>query len=239
MSAELQELPRVGEAEFQYRSVSLLGILGLILGLASPLALISPIGWVVPAAGAIVSLVAAIRIHRNSDRLAGKTLALIGLALSLWLGTWAPTKFFVDRQFLSSRSNEISTEWLRRVVNSELESAHQSTLEFRFRQPKNTDLKAYYETAEIDRNDLQEYFGQGLIKEVVARPPSTKITRERIRTIERDKKGRHLIVNIYNIDPPDSERITIAIEATRILYKDKFYWQITGAADPVVLYGEE
>ena len=65
MSAELQELPRVGEAEFQYRSVSLLGILGLILGLASPLALISPIGWVVPAAGAIVSLVAAIRSHRH------------------------------------------------------------------------------------------------------------------------------------------------------------------------------
>ena len=239
MTTELRDHPLTSEPEFQYRSVSLLSVLALVLGLFSVVALLSPVGWVVPAAGAIVSILAAFRVHRNADRFTGKNIAILGICVSLWLGAWAPTKYFVDRHYLASQSSAFTVEWLKAVVDADLEKAHQGTLEFRYRQPKGTDLKAHYESSDIDRTDMTEYFGHGLVKDIVSRPSNTVIELDRVRTITREKNGARNVVNIFKVDPPDGEPISIAIEAIRDKYKGKFYWRVSGAADPVSLFGEE
>ncbi len=238
MTTELQDRTMLSEPEFEYKSVSLLSVLAFALGLASVLALLSPIGWVVPLAGSIISLDATIRVHRNADRFTGKTLGMIGMCLSLWLGAWGPTKYFADRQFLSKASAEYTEQWLTYVVTGEIEIAHQATLEFRFRQPLGTDLKEHYRTSEIDRADMNEYFSSSAIKHVVSRPEGTVIQRQRIRTISREKQIDN-IVNIFIIDPPNDEPITLAVEAIRERHKNNFYWRISGSGDPVELFGEE
>ena len=238
MTTELQDRPMLSEPEFEYKSVSLLSVLAFVLGLASILALLSPVGWIVPFAGSIVSLVATIRVHCNADRFTGKKLAMIGMCLSLWLGAWAPTKYFADRQFLSQSSAEYTEQWLNYVVAGDIEIAHQATLEFRFRQPLGTDLKEHYRTSEIDRADMNEYFSSSEIKDVVSRPEGTTIRKQRIRTISREKQIDN-VVNIYVIEPPNDEPITLAVEVLRQKHRDNFYWRISGSGDPVELFGEE
>ncbi|MFC1759326.1 DUF4190 domain-containing protein, partial [Planctomycetota bacterium] len=204
MATELQDRPVASEPEFEYRSVSMLSILGLVLGIASFLALLSPVGWIVPVAGAVVSTIATLRVHRNADRFTGKTIAMIGMCLSLWLGAWAPTKFFADRQFLSTSSERYTEKWLRYVANGDVEVAHQATLEFRYRQPKGTNLKQHYKTSEIDRADMNEYFSNSAIKHVVSRSQGTALRKQDLPlTVENEHQLKpHEIAEEIELRPP-------------------------------------
>lgn len=238
MTTELEHRPDIDEADLEYRPLSLLAVFGLILGLFSVVAIVAPPGWIVPAAGALASAIAILRINSNQNRLAGRGVAVIGLCLSLWLGTWAPTKYFVDRYYLAAQARAFTVEWLEAIMQNELEKAHQGTLQFRYRQPHNTDLKQHYSTSEIDKSDMQEYFAQGVIKELVGRAPNTKIDKMRVRTITKEKDA-YSVVFIVEAEPPDDDAIFLAIEALREEHNDNFYWRVSGAADPFVLYGEE
>ena len=80
--AHASELP-------DYHPVSGLAVAGLMLGLLSAIALIDPIGWLLPPVGILLSAVALWRIARSSPAMVGRKAALVGLSLSVLLGAAA------------------------------------------------------------------------------------------------------------------------------------------------------
>src|SRR6185503_2078288 len=70
-----------------YRAVSVLAILSLILGLSSVMTIFSPLLGFVALAAIVVSCVALRQIAVNSDRMSGRSLAVMGVILPcLFLG---------------------------------------------------------------------------------------------------------------------------------------------------------
>ena len=74
----------------QYRALSTAAVASLIIGLLSPLAILSWSLAVVPITGVLVSLLAIAKVRRNRSELSGETLARVGLALSLAFGVIGP-----------------------------------------------------------------------------------------------------------------------------------------------------
>ncbi len=60
------------EDEAPYRTMSVLSIVGLVLGVAAPLAMFAPLLFAIPIAGAAVSLLALRRIALSEGRLSGE-----------------------------------------------------------------------------------------------------------------------------------------------------------------------
>jgi hypothetical protein len=90
MSIELASASSTADNYEQYRALSTASVAGLILGLLSPLAILDWLFLVVPICGALVSLLAIIKIRRHRDELSGEPLARVGLILSLLFGVVGP-----------------------------------------------------------------------------------------------------------------------------------------------------
>ena len=74
----------------QYRALSTAAVASLIVGLLSPLAILSWTLVVVPFIGIPISLVALIKTRRHREELSGESLARVGLVLSLVFGIVGP-----------------------------------------------------------------------------------------------------------------------------------------------------
>jgi len=112
-----------------YRSLSVLAIISLLIGLASPLCLLTPVFMLLPLFGAALALVALRRIAVSEGRLAGRWAATAGLALCIACGASAVSRNTVARYMRTSRAEEFGRSWLTKLVSNESEQAFKLTLE--------------------------------------------------------------------------------------------------------------
>ena len=95
----LAEAPEL-EACTQYRSISSLAIVGLLFGLLSPLALVDPVGWLVPFTAIVVCVAAILRIRCRAASMMGRKAAFCGLFLAVLSAAAAVTEWFAFRFFV-------------------------------------------------------------------------------------------------------------------------------------------
>jgi hypothetical protein len=110
---ESQDLELAG-----YRALPGQAVLGLILGLLSPVALIDPMLWGVPLLGIFVSVWALRRIKKNPSTLAGRKRALLGLTIALLSVAAAPTDWFVYRQIVQDQAKQVADAWFRCLLEN-------------------------------------------------------------------------------------------------------------------------
>jgi hypothetical protein len=113
----------------EYRSLSVLAIISLLIGLASPLCLLTPVFLMLPLFGAAISLLALRRIAVSEGRLAGRWAATIGLALCVASGASAVSRDAVVRYVRTSRAEEFGRGWLAKLVAKETEQAFKMTVD--------------------------------------------------------------------------------------------------------------
>ena len=110
-----------------YRTVSILSIVSLVLGLAAPLALIAPLLFAIPIAGAAVALLALRRIAASDGALVGRTAAVIGLTLSIASISAAFTRTALTQEILSRQARAAALEWIALLQTGDAEKAFQLT----------------------------------------------------------------------------------------------------------------
>jgi len=113
----------------EYRSLSVMAIISLLIGLASPLCLISPVFMLLPLFGTVLSLLALRRIAVSEGRLAGRWAATAGLALCIACGASAISRDAVVRTMRSGRAEEFGRSWLSKLVSKETEQAFKLTID--------------------------------------------------------------------------------------------------------------
>ncbi len=106
-----------------YRSLSSLAIVALVLGLISPLVLLSPLFMVIPLAGIAASLLAIYKIRTQSEVLTGVTLAKIGLFLCVFCLIVAPTKTTVRSRLYEQQADQAARQWLNTLAEGDLSEA--------------------------------------------------------------------------------------------------------------------
>ncbi len=120
--------PREAELN-EYRAVSASAILGLILALVSLAAFGHPVLWCLPVVAAIVNLLALARIASQAPRLLGRSIALLGLSLSLAIGAAAPTHHWASNLRIRHEAQHVVRTWLDDVRQHRLEAAVELMLE--------------------------------------------------------------------------------------------------------------
>jgi hypothetical protein len=166
MSKDLSAKPRAGlsmaESEElpQYRRPSAAAIAGFLVGLASPLALIHPMLWVVPVVAAIVSLVGVRATRRAAPGgkadldppLTGRLFAVLGLALAVLFAGWAPARYFSRREALIRQSREFAEHYFETVQAQQLKELHQISRRPQDRRPPGVSLEDAYNVKPRDRS---------------------------------------------------------------------------------------
>lgn len=112
----------------QYHAVSGLAVAGLIAGMASILAFLHPLLWLVPLAAIVLNALALRRIAEAMPELIGRKAALAGLAMALICGISGPIQLLVYLRDLRTESVEVAREWFTALRENRPEYAHRLCL---------------------------------------------------------------------------------------------------------------
>ena len=97
--------------DLEYRSVDPWAIWGLVLGLLSAVALLSPVLWLAPLFGIAANAMALRRLSRENNR-AGRPAALLGLGLSVLFGMLPIARITTDYILLRNQPRELADRFL-------------------------------------------------------------------------------------------------------------------------------
>ncbi len=141
-----------------YRSISLAAVLALVFGCASALALIHPFLWVIPAVAVVIAIVALRGIAREGANLTGRGLAITGLVLALFFGSWAPTRIVTRQSHLYRQARPYADQWLELMRAGKLYEAHQLMQIAGERQKPGSSLEVFYKNSSDARKQLDHSF---------------------------------------------------------------------------------
>jgi hypothetical protein len=106
-----------------YRPVSRLAVAALVAGLASSLALTTPLLWILPLMGIAVAAAALADVGRPGAEKAGRAAALAGLALAVGFGAQAVASKAVAHWLMRGRVVAVTNAWLDAVVEGRFADA--------------------------------------------------------------------------------------------------------------------
>src|SRR5688500_8081138 len=91
-----------------YRPLNRYAIVALILGLASGLALTHPALLMIPALGAIISLLALRQFKVSETKQSGRSIAIIGLAASVMFASWSVARESSRQRYLFEHARQFA-----------------------------------------------------------------------------------------------------------------------------------
>jgi hypothetical protein len=160
MSETFAESPHQhsGEPELEYRSVEPSAIGGLILGLLSPLALLSSILWLVPLFGIAANALALRRLRQDPNRV-GRSAALVGLGLSVLFGVVPVAQIATEYVVLKDQPRELADQFLDYLRHDEPRKAImlRSVPDFRKALDNDEAVKLFFRNNQEAKNDLAKF----------------------------------------------------------------------------------
>ncbi len=148
----------------EYRALSSSAVIGLILGLLAPVAVVDPWLLAVPLSGILCNALALRQISRNAPTLLGRKAALAGLAFSIFFLTVAPTHRFVHRRLVRDEGRRFAAAWFEMLADGQPHKANQLTIHPQFRQPLDERLWDFYGEGPRWRAKLEGYVADPLIR---------------------------------------------------------------------------
>jgi hypothetical protein len=118
----LQTSPEL-EDDSRYSQVSPAAVIALLLGLASPLAFIGPLFYLVPAAAVGMALVALGKIGRSGGTLSGSTLARVAMGLALTCFVGSLVRDSVRDSLMQRQAAEVTQRWIGLLADGRMEEA--------------------------------------------------------------------------------------------------------------------
>jgi hypothetical protein len=136
-AAELEEAP-------EYRPVCGTALLGLLLGMASPLALLAWPAWIVPLFGVVSSFFGLRRMAASDVPRLGRKAALAGLGLSMVFLVAGPAKAYFRHAMMRDEARRFADYWFDFLRNRQTYKAYELTLLPERRDPLDDAVSQYY-----------------------------------------------------------------------------------------------
>jgi hypothetical protein len=106
-----------------YHPVSPLAVAAAVVGVASALALVSPMFWMVPVVGVAVAVAGLVDVGRRGAPKAGRLAALAGLGLALGFGSQALCAAGTAEWLARGRAEAAVRVWLEAIADGRLDAA--------------------------------------------------------------------------------------------------------------------
>lgn len=236
-SEEVDELP-------EYRSVSGEAIVGLILALLSPLALVRTILIGIPIAAAVLCLVALWRIRASQGHRIGKMPAIVGLGLACLFAAAAPAQVIAYNRTLQARATPIAMAWLDALRHREPQKAHQLTNPHLTRLPLTDDLWPYYVRDEAAGRELQEFVGDPAVRFLLTLGEDAQVRFYEPYAVEKLTSKSYLVTQVFAVTYEDPSKgrttffLTVGLERRDAGTGSGEEWRVlnfAGDVDPAVL----
>lgn len=154
--------------EEEYRPLSVLCVVALLAGLASPLSLAHPLLVVVPLAAAVLALLALRSLATAAQPMTGQRLAVAGLCLAMLFFGWGIAKRLHHRAVVRASAREFAEDWLRVLAAGDRTRAHQLHVAREFRVDPHAPIEQLYETKEDAMSDMGSFFASPAIQKFLA-----------------------------------------------------------------------
>lgn len=167
------------DGTIQYRAVSGLAVLALVLGILSAAAMVGPILWSIPLLAAITALIAMRRI-RASDDLVGWNIAFLGLLLAVLFGIAGPARTMSRQHWLASRAEAFCDQFFKFLQVKNSHAAHQLRQPAGTRKPLSDKLAESYEKDAASQAGLEKFIAEEPVKSLLE--VADKVTIQRTAT---------------------------------------------------------
>lgn len=217
------------DAVEDYRTVSRTAVFALVLGLLSPLALVHPLSWAIPWAGMLVAWQALHRIAQPNSMISGRTIALIGLFLTVLFGAWAPARHLTERKLLTGQAQQFAETWLDLVRDGSLQEAHRWMLPPYQREP-GLPTQQFYEQNVHLQEDLETEFTSEPANLIAAQPGST-VRFLGVESIEGDARDQRIVLQYVlrrdNGQGSDQANVHFFARVRRVEVDGRPHWQLS------------
>jgi hypothetical protein len=159
----------------EYRALSVVAVIGLIVGLASLVVLVEPGAWWLPLAGLAVSAVAVVRVSR-SERLTGRGVALGGLALSVAMSVAVPADRLCYERLIGHEAEQFGYRWFELLGHYEPDRAFELTKHPATRLPPGSPVAK--KDAEQQR-ELDAYLARPIVQKLLGLGDKARVSCER------------------------------------------------------------
>jgi hypothetical protein len=163
-SAPLESLDPADDVEYQ--AVEPWAIIGLLLGLISPIALVAPVLWFVPILGLVAAAVALRNLRR--DRRPGRALALVGLVLSTIFIAAPVTRIFSAEWLLSRQARPVADQFMEYLRERSPEKALMLVFAPDQRRPIDDTLWLYVRSDDEVKGELRKFVDAPPIRMLLA-----------------------------------------------------------------------
>jgi hypothetical protein len=188
----------------EYSSVSALAIISLLLGLGSPLCLVSRVFLIIAVLGAVVSIIALARIAGSGGALAGRWAAVVGLAMCVAFGVAEVSRGAITRYLRTSEAEHVARDWLATLASGNVEQAFLLTVDGQ-RPPSMESALEPKATPPLD-----EFKSLDVIKSIVAAGKDAGIDLKGTENYERVTWRQFIVRQRFHITPSST-----SAEATR------------------------
>jgi hypothetical protein len=158
-----------------YRAVSSLAVAALLVGLASTVAMLNPVGLIVSGIGLGLGCLSLVRLVRAGPALVGRKAALAGLALSALSATTATTQWYVAQRLLRGEARRFAQVWFDALARGNPYQAQELTLAPTQRPGPEETFRDFYRKNPRWRDELKRYVVQAPVRALLALGPAAEI----------------------------------------------------------------
>lgn len=239
------QLPDAEEADIQqYRSVSAAAVAALALGLLSPVALVSILGWAAPIAGLAVAWWALRRIREEAPVLLGRKAALIGMTLSLAMLAAGPVHYYRYRHRVYREAKQFGELFFGRLRDNLPHQAHQLTLPPEQRRPTEESIGEMYPLGSDSRRQLEQFVNRHEIRVLLALGKAAEVRYFYTDSLGSEQDNDYLNAVYAVTYRPEGEPVSFFLNVrmvrTRFSEPDSSFWminRIVPGGQPVALGG--
>jgi hypothetical protein len=235
--ADFSDTPEENDVVPQ-RALSWLALPSLILGLASPAALLGPVAWILPLAGVVLGWLALRSIARQPDLLCGRGLAWAGLVPALVFGAWAPSNYYLRQAWLSAQARQHARQWIELVASGQRYAAHQLHLRQLQRRSPSDSLESAYADRQA-RQDFEDYFRREPMRKLLEIGPQGHVRYVRDVRILSSGSSSHredIVIQRFALDyrqdgQPACLDLYVTMLRSREAGKSEAHWRMEDIAD--------
>lgn len=208
-----------------YRPISLLAVAALIVGILSTVSLLNIYFVFVPILGAIIAVIALIRVALSGNRVTGIQPAAVGLAICLFSGSWAASQHVVDNSLVFHQAQEHSMSWLSLLKDQKIYHAYELKLPYGKRNLPGVDLvEVYKERGEgfFADEEMAEEMGMSITEMSLSKEGvvfSSFVRSEPFRSIYRKAKNGEFEF-LRNLEVRRNGHTTYTAQLYRLTYVD-------------------
>jgi len=207
----------------EYRAVSPLAIVGLLLGAASPLASIRLFLLIVPAAAIFVCLLALRRIRESRGQVFGRKAAWIGMCSAVFFATVATSYDFARERLVFRQARPIADLFFAALTNGEPHKAIQLTKVPSVRQPFDDQLWDHFRKDDEARDGLEKFVAHPLIRALLSLGHRAQVRHFRDVRVERATGRSEQVSILYTVTYDKEGQKTsffVSLVLDRALYGD-------------------